>query len=465
MFMIDMMLAAFALYFATLLSIGVYFYKKNQTSSDFSLGNRSLNFWVTAIAAQASDMSDWLFMAFPGAIFLYGYSSIWIAISLSFFMFLTWTFIAPALRRQTELYNAVTLTSFFEKKFQDTTKLIKIISGFFCLYFFTFYIAAGIVGFGKAFEIIFEVPYNQGIVIGLAISLMYTLLGGLLAVTWSNLLQGLFLLACIIFVPIFAINTKLNGFANFNQNLKLFGSDFLSFWPAGGMGATLMAMLKWGPGYFGQPHILINFMGIKNPEHLYKAKWVGLSWQFLVLAAATLVGLVGKIMFYSNLNNPELVFIVMVKTMFTPFLAGLILCSVLAATVSTINIQSLICASLITQDLSGNKLLLTRLAIFVVPLLSLALAYAPHYQNDTQAVMNLVLFAWSGLGVVFGPIIILSLYAKHINQYGVIAGTLAAGLTAMFWPINHVVPVMVPGYLINSLICIIVSKITHKPTA
>lgn len=470
--MFDAMIAAFSLYFAGLLSIGLYFYKKTKNQSDFSLGNRSLNYWLTAVAAQASDMSDWLFMAFPGAVFLLGFSGIWVAISLALFMFLTWQYIAPALRKQTEQYDALTLASFFEKKFQDTSSLIKIISGFFCLYFFTFYIAAGIVGFGKAFEIIFEIPYQHGIMIGLAISIIYTLLGGLLAVTWSNLLQGTFLLLCILFVPIFAINTKLGGFTQFHQNLQLFGSDYLSFWPAGGILATLMAVLKWGPGYFGQPHILINFMSINNPEHISKAKWIGLSWQFLVLSGAVLVGLAGKVMLFQTLHSPELVFVVMVKEMFTPFLAGIILCSVLAATVSTINIQSLICASLITQDLyfplfnpkksAQTQLLFTRLAIFIIPIFSLLIAWNTNYINDPQAIMNLVLYAWSGLGVTFGPIVMLSLYNKQLHKFGVIAGLLSGGLSAILWPLNHTIPVMVIGYATNCSMTLLISKITNK---
>ncbi len=470
--MFDPMIAAFCLYFMLLLSIGIYFYTKTLNQADFSLGNRSLNFWLTAIAAQASDMSDWIFMALPGAIFLLGLCEIWIAISLAAFMFLTWQFIAPALRKQTEQLQVLTLTSFFEKKFHDTSSSIKIISGFFCLYFFTFYIAAGIVGFGKAFEIIFDMPYHQGIMVGLAISLIYTLLGGLLAVTWSNLLQGTFLLLCILLVPIFAIQTKLGGFSQFYQNLALTGKDYLSFWPTGSFAATIMAILKWGPGYFGQPHILINFMSINNPDHISKAKWVGLSWQFLVLSGAVLVGLVGKLMFMQTLQSPELVFIVMVKSMFAPFLAGIILCSVLAATVSTINIQSLICASLIIQDLclpllkiknsEKTELFLTRIAIFIIPLLSLMIAWNTSYTNDAQAIMNLVLYAWSGLGVTFGPIVILSLYAQSLNKFGVIAGLLSGGLCAIFWPLNHNIPVMVAGYLINISITFVVSRMTKK---
>ncbi len=464
--MFNAMIASFSLYFAILFSIGAYFYKKTKTQSEFSLGNRSLNYWLTAIAAQASDMSDWLFMGLPGAIYLLGISGIWFAFGLALFMFLTWHFIAPQLRKQTETHQALTLASFFETKFQDTSGLIKIISGFFCLYFFTFYIAAGIVGLGKAFELIFEMSYHRGIIIGLTVSLLYTLLGGLLAVAWSNLLQGTFLLSCIIFVPIYAIATKLGGFAQFQQSLQIFGTDYFSLLPQGGFLATCMAILKWGPGYFGQPHILINFMSINHPKNLSKAKWIGCSWQILALSAAVLVGIVGKVMLFPNLQDAELVFIIMVKQMFTPFFAGLILCSILAATISTINIQSLICASLIAQDLyfplfnpQGSarlQLLFTRLAIFIVPTFSLLIAW-----NRTE-VWNLVLYAWSGLGVTFGPIVMLSLYSKQLNRYGVIAGLLTGGCTALLWPLDHIIPVMVAGYAFNTIIALSISNMTNN---
>lgn len=464
--MLNEMIAAFCLYFAILLSIGFYFYRKTNNQSDFSLGNRSLNYWLTAIAAQASDMSDWLFMGFPGAIYVIGLSGIWMAVGLSLFMFLTWQLIAPQLRKQTEQYSALTLASFFEQKFQDNSHIIKIISGLFCLYFFTFYIAAGLVGLGKAFEIIFDINYQSGILIGLTVALVYTLLGGLLAVAWSNLLQGTFLLACIMFVPIYAIEFKLGGFKLFHKNLHLFGSDYFSFWPQGGIIATLMAILRWGPGYFGQPHILINFMSINNPENLSKAKWVGLSWQFLALSSAILVGIVGKAMLFPTLTDQELVFVVMVKQMFTPFLAGFILCSILAATISTINIQSLISASLIAQDLyfpfttstssEKTKLLFTRIAIFIIPTFSLFIAYRK------AEVMNLVLYAWSGLGATFGPIVLLSLYSKSLNRYGIMAGLLTGGTTAIFWPVNHSIPTLVIGYLLNSTATLLVSMLSKK---
>lgn len=465
--MIDAMLAAFGLYCLILLAIGLFFYRQTTSQASFALGNRSLNYWLTAIAAQASDMSDWLFMGFPGLIYAVGLSGMWFAFGLALFMFLTWQLIAPKLRQQTEQLNALTLSDFFSKKVVDPSNFIKLVSGFFCLYFFTFYIAAGIVGIGKAFEIIFDIPYHTGIIIGLVMSLGYTLMGGLLAVAWSNLLQGTFLLACIMFVPIWAVMTKLGGFAQAHQSLQLFGDDYLTLMPTSGILGTIMAILKWGPGYFGQPHILINFMSINKPENISKAKIVGCTWQVLALSSAILVGIVGKLMLYPELANRELVFIVMVKSMFTPFLAGFILCSILAATVSTINIQSLISASLITQDLfcplfktqpsQTTTLMFTRIAIFIIPALSLGIAW-----NESYNVLDLVLYAWSGLGCTFGPMVIMSLYSSNITRMGMLSGLFAGAMTAILWPLNGAIPTLVAGYAINTMVTVIVSIVTKK---
>ena len=229
--------------------------------------------------------------------------------------------------------------------------------------------------------------------------------------------------------------------------------------------ASFRNILKWGPGYFGQPHILINFMGINKTEHISKAKIVGCTWQILALSSAILVGVVGKLMLFPTLINQELVFIVMVKELFNPFFAGIILCSILAATVSTINIQSLISATLITQDLllpltglkpSNNMaILLTRISIIIIPTLSLIIAY-----NESYNVLDLVLYAWSGLGCTFGPIVIACLYSSNITRLGILAGLFAGATTAAIWPLNGTIPVLIAGYIINFLTIKLVSKLS-----
>ncbi len=399
--MFSSMIEAFIVYFALLLGVGFYFYRKNKNQGDFALGGRKLNYWVTAISAQASDMSDWLFMGFPGVIYAHGLIEIWTAVGLVFFMFLTWHFIAPRFRTATENMNSQTLASFLQTKFGDTTNTIRVISGLLCLYFFIFYIAAGLVGLGKIFESAFHINYYHGIILGLGITLTYTILGGFMAIAWSNLIQGMFLLVAILIVPFYALS-QIGGIgsviANITQNQ---GTHFLSIFPTdNSLLSIFFKTSAWGLGYFGMPHILINFMSIDNVNNMKKAKIVGISWQILVLAAAVLVGIVGKAFITPALANQELVFICMVQTLFTPFLAGLILCAMLAATISTINTQSLISASLITHDLyypfaskqatTEQKLLFTRAAIFIIPTLALIAAFYNTILHSTQLLSRLL---------------------------------------------------------------------------
>lgn len=465
--MFDTMFFAFSIYFSILLSIGIYFYRKNKNQADFSLANRSLNYWLTAISAQASDMSDWLFMAYPGIIFSQGLTEIWIAVGLVFFMFLTWHFIAPKIRIETEKFKALTLSEFFEKKYKDTSKNIRIISGVFCLYFFIFYIAAGLVGLGRVFELAFGLDYQTGIVIGLIISVSYTLLGGLLAIAWSDLFQGTFLLGCIISVPLYA-TSHLGGFKHLGHTLQAFGSQYTSLWPQAGVLGTIFAICSWGLGYFGQPHILITFMGIDNPQNLHKSKLVGCTWQVLALSASIFVGIVGKVMFLNALPNSELVFILMVKQLFTPFAAGFILCAILAATISTMNTQALISSSLIINDLympmrktilsDSKKVFLSRLAVLVIPTLAMLIAW-----HESVSIFKLVIYAWSGLGSCFGPTVILSLYTKHLNRFGILWGIVTGGLTALLWPISSTtIPTLIAGFIINGITTLYISRITHN---
>jgi sodium/proline symporter len=448
------MIEAFVVYFSLLLGVGVYFYYTNKSKQDFALGGRKLNYWITAISAQASDMSDWLFMGFPGVIYASGLVGIWTAVGLVFFMFLNWHFIAPRFRLATESHESETLASFLQKKFNDTSHTIRIMSGLVCLYFFIFYIAAGLAGLGRVFESAFHINYHYGMILGLIITLTYALLGGLLAVAWSNLFQGLFLLVAIILVPFYALY-QMGGITAVIHHFKHYDSNYLSCIPAEhAMIATIFNIMAWGLGYFGQPHILINFMSIDDVNTVQKAKIVGISWQILVLTAAVFVGLIGKAFFTPALDNPEMVFINMVTELFSPFVAGFILCAMLAATISTINTQALVSASLITQDLylpcinrhisEQQKLLFSHLAIFIIPTISLIVAWCNSYN-----IFDLVFYAWSGLGCSFGPLVILSLYAHNITAIGAIAGLLTGATIGIFWPINHIIPPLVVGFILK----------------
>jgi len=456
-------LIAFGIYFSILLSIGFYFYSKNKNESDFAVGGRSLNYWVTALSAQASDMSDWLFMGFPGLIYFAGLHQIWVAVGLVFFMFLTWHIIAEKFRIETEKYNSLTLASFFQTRFADDSGIIRLLTGAICIYFFVFYISAGLIGLGKVFESAFEISYHSGIVIGFIITILYTLLGGLFAIAWGDLFQGTFLLLMIILVPTYTV-LHLGGLQSTFEIIQAKDSAFL-FWQPTSWILTILNMCSWGIGYFGQPHILINFMSIDKPEHMKRAKYVGISWQILALSSAVFVAIAGKAFFVVDLANREMVFINLVQSLFSPFFAGFILCAILAATISTINTQSLVSGSLLAHDLiqplcrgtfsEKDKVILSRTSLLLFPLVSLALAW-----NPTQNILETVLYAWSGLGASFGPIVLLALYNQKITRLGVIAGLISGASIAFLSPFGNFT--LVFGFFINGCVTILVSYLINS---
>ena len=330
-----------------------------------------------------------------------------------------------------------------------------------------FYIAAGFIGLGKVFEAAFGISYHYGLLIGFVVTILYTLMGGLFAIAWGDFFQGsFFLLLMIMLVPYFAV-TQMGGFGKTFEILTTEYSDFLNWHPASWITA-LIGICSWGIGTFGQPHILINFMSIDKPENIRKAKIVGLSWQIIALASAICVAVAGKAFYVQPLINREMVFINLVQDLFTPFFGGFILCAILAATISTINTQSLVTGSLLSLDLvqplfkgkfpEKYKVLLSRASLVAFPLISLAIAW-----NPTKNVLDAVLYAWSGLGASFAPIVLLSLYSKQINHSGVLAGLLAGGLTAMVWPHTGIeFPTLVAGFIINGFVTLGISALSKK---
>lgn len=461
------MLFSFAVYFCILTGIGIYFYHRNKNVTDYSLGDRSLNYWVTAIATQASDMGSWLFLAFPAAIYTTGLFEFWTAIGLVVFMFLNWQFIAPKLRYATEKYNALTVSTFFCERYHDRQGLLRIVSAIITIFFFTFYIAASISAIGKLFESSFSVSYGWGTILGLACGLSYTLIGGFLAVAWCDLFQGLFLLAVILFVPIYAF-FFIDGFqaiqlaATAKQaSLSLISSETSLF-------TALALAAGWGLGYFGQPHILVNFMGINDPKKISSAKWVGITWQILVLSAAAAIGLIGMAFFKEGLENPELLFVIMTKQLFFPLLAGFVLCAILAATLSTMDSHILVSGSTLAEDLylqlwnrkaSPIELLKTsRISSFLISGVAL---YVANHSNCSM--YNLVNYAWSGTGSAFGPLMIASLYSNYVTRAGALAGMITGALVSGAWHYSGIdmLP-LVPGFFSSLLVMYCVSSFTKK---
>ena len=476
------MLISFIIYFAVLFLIAVLSrskYLDTKSSPDLVLGNRSVGFWLTAISAHASDMSDWLFMAFPAMVFTQGLSACWIAIGLIVYMFLNWHFIAPKIRVETEKYNSNTLSSYFDKRFNDTYGMIRLLSSVILLTFFSIYIAAGLKGVGFLFEAAFNFDYTLGILFSILIVIAYTSIGGFVTVAWTDFFQGLFLLAMIIIVPVLAIS-KVGGLAVVKaavlskENSLGVSLSFLPDYSFKTIIKSLMLSLGWGLGYLGMPHILIKFMGIKDVRDLRKSKYIGMTWQILSLSAATAVGLVGIAFFESGfvesgLVNKELVFIHMVIKMFSPFYAGFILCAILAAIISTIDSQVLVLASTITEDFYKNIFnrnasdkdvrLVYRLGIIATCMVSVLISV-----YSKQTIYSLVWYAWTGIGCSFGPLVVLSLYSKSINRYGAFVGLLTGAMIAIVWPymFGYEVPAMIPGFFFNLVVIWVISRLTMR---
>ena len=466
--------ASFIVYFFVISLTGLIFYRKQKQASDFMLGSRTLNYWVTAIATHASDMSTWLFMAFPGLVFRQGLFACWTAIGLLIGMFIAWTYIAPKLRSRTAQHNSPTLASFFEAHFQDSSGILKIVSAVITLVFFTFYISSGIVGLGRTIEITLGIDYHVGILVGTIVVALYTLLGGFLAVAWNDFIQGMFVLVILLGVPVVAVMATggvSQTLATITQQ-KAFALTLFPDFSLSTIGHIIISALGWGLGYFGLPHVLVNFMGIDDVNNMKKARNMGMAWQIISLGGAIAIGMIGIAYFaQTGLAQSEYVFIMMAKDLFAPFVAGLVLCGILAAAITTMDSQILVSASTIAEDLykkffnknaSPEKVLtISRLGGFAITLCSFLLAY-----NNDKSILDLVYYAWAGLGGSFGPLVIASLYWKRLTTQGALAGMVAGAVTAGIWPHLHTsLPgdfALIPAFIMSFVCMYLVTCMTSK---
>jgi sodium/proline symporter len=464
-------------YFSLLLAVAFFSYQKQRSDTDFVIGNRSMNFWLTALSAHASDMSSWLFLGYPAMIFTNGLIGAWAAIGLTFFMFLNWHFIAPRIRIATEQFNSVTINAYFESRFADRSGSIRLISAVMSILFFTIYISSGLVALGVLVESLFNMPYTIGITIGLLIVVVYVFMGGYRTIAWIDVFQGFFLLAVIVFIPtillmqIGGIHPVMNAAAAQKLSTSLF-PDF--------SGHTLLYIILtaagWGLGYFGQPQIITKFMGIRHVSEMNKAKWLGISWQFTALTAATLVGLIGIYFFPSGLDDPQRVILNIVQTTLPAFFAVLVLCAILAASTNVMAAQILVVASNLSEDFykrilrkeatPSELLWVSRISVLIVAVIAFVIAFF-----KISTIYRLVLYSWSGLGASFGPLLLLSLYRKSINRYGAFVGILVGGLTAAIWPyienLYHweTPSSLVAGFILSLLSIEIVSYFTRQRTS
>jgi sodium/proline symporter len=462
-------ISAIICYFVILICIAILSYRKNLTNVDFIMGNRSLNFFLTALAAHASDMSSWLFMAYPAAIFSKGLWQGWTGIGLLFFMFLNWKIVAPKIRVATEQYNSFTLSSFFESRFSDISGLIRLFTALMLFVFYTIYISSMLVGMGLVLHTLFGLDYSLGVIVGVLIVVPYVFIGGYRTLAWIDLFQGLFLLLVILLVPLYLL-PSVGWFEGISRVMKMkeLTTSLLPDHTLKTLLDCFFLMVGWGLGYFGQPHIVTKFMGIKNVSEIKNSMRVGMTWMTFALGGATLVGLVG-VAFFRSLSVPENLFILMVKYSFPPFLVGLILCALFATTINAMSSMVLVLSSSIAEDVykkvkrgaSSKELLrVARLGVIIVSGIAFVIAVA-----KISTIYNLVFYAWSGLGASFGPLVLFCLYSKKVNKYGAWSGLLVGGAVAAIWPLfkgffSIDVPALPPAFLLSCLSIWVVSRLT-----
>lgn len=476
-----------ALYFLVMLAIGLYAYKQSTNDMQaYMLGGRNLSAKVTALSAGASDMSGWMLMGVPGAMYVAGLSSAWISIGLVIGAYLNYLLVAPRLRVYTEkAQNAITIPDYFENRFEDNSRILRILASIVIIVFFTLYTSSGVVAGGKLFESSFGLSYELGLYITAGVVVSYTLFGGFLAVSLTDFVQGCIMFLSLILVPIVVL-FELGGIAGASEQLSHTGVDLVNIWvnsdtqePLGAL--AIISLMAWGLGYFGQPHIIVRFMAIKNVQALTSARRIGMSWMIVSLAGAMATGLLGHA--YVNktampLSDPETVFIFLSQVLFHPLIAGFLLAAILAAIMSTISSQLLVTSSSLTGDFyqaflrrnaSQSELVFVgRCSVFAVAMLAVILAY-----DRESTILTLVSNAWAGFGAAFGPVILFSLYWKAMSRLSAILGMLSGAATVLVWtyaPIQiggtslpDLMYAIVPGFLICSLTIVVVSKFSQGP--
>ncbi len=445
------LLIAFILYLAVMVGIGAVYSKKNVNSEDYFLGGRSLGGFVAALSAQASDMSGWLLMGLPGAIFLSGISGDgWVALGLLVGTALNWLIVASPLRRYTILAgNSVTLPMFFEHRYGDKKKVLMTVSSIIIAFFFVVYTASAFAAGGKLFGSVFGIDYTLALTIGAVVILAYTFLGGFKAVCTTDFIQGTLMIVALLAVPIAALAIMGGQGLTVDQGLidngvKNTGAFTNLF--TGATATSIISGFAWGLGYFGMPHILVRFMAVKDEKEMGKSKAVAISWVTLSLVFACVIGVVGRaFMNYDDIMaaGEERIFIEMIKKVFVEhihasLIAGIFLCGILAAIMSTADSQLLVSASAIAEDIykgvikkdadDKKVLTLSRVAIVVIAIVAYVIALDPD-----SSVMTLVSDAWAGLGAAFGPLVLMSLFWKRTNLPGAVAGLVSGALTVIIW--------------------------------
>ncbi len=505
-------LLAMILYMAAVMIIGIAFAKKaNASSENYFLGGRTLGPWVTAMSAEASDMSGWLLMGLPGVAYWCGVAdAAWTAIGLALGTYLNWLIVSKRLRRYSiRANNSITLPEFFSNRFREKNKIIMTLAALFILIFFTVYAASCFVTCGKLFSTLFGMSYQSMVVVGALFVLIYTLLGGFLAESASDFMQSIVMIVALVFVVAMGV-IKCGGFGAVLENAKsipgfidFFGlatpvlgegsvqlveSGVPVFGPAADYGLlTIFSMLAWGLGYFGMPQVLLRFMAIREEGELKRSRRIAMVWVIISLAVAVFIGITGRVI---AINNPDVlsgaplltkssaenIFIQLSTSFFPPIIAGFVMAGILAATISSSDSYLLIAASAVAKNIyhgvakknasDKSVMLVTRITLLSIALIAMLLAF-----DENSVIFQIVSFAWAGFGATFGPLMLFSLFWKRTTKEGAIAGMVTGAAMVFIWKLcisklggAFAIYELLPAFIISSIVIFAVSLITPAPS-
>ncbi|MBO6258134.1 MAG: sodium/proline symporter PutP [Succinivibrio sp.] len=464
----------FIVYILGMLVIGLVAARTTKSLNDYVLGGRSLGRIVTGLSAGASDMSGWLLMGLPGALFVSGISQAWIAIGLTIGQWCNWKFVAARLRSFTaNASDALTLPDYFAARFCDKLRITSVIAAVIILVFFVVYCASGMVSGARLFQQTFDMDYSNALLIGAASTIFYVCIGGFLAVSWTDTVQATLMLFALFITPII-IMMDVGGFDAANELVAQKGPDMANFLK-GTTAIGLISLAGWGLGYVGQPHILVRFMAASTVRGMGDARRISITWMILCLLGAVLIGYYGVAFMNHHpeitIDNPEKIFIVVTQSLFTPWMAGILLSAILAAVMSTLSCQLLVASSTLTADFyrrlfrphAGQTELvwIGRLMLLLVAAVAYIIATDPE-----SGILKLVSYAWAGFGASFGPTVLISVFWRKMNLKAAICGMITGAVTVIVWEIGEFLGLysLVPGFLLSCLTIFIVTKLTYNST-
>jgi len=469
----DPVLAGFILYLVVILIVGLITVRFTRTLADYILAGRRLNAWVVAFSERASGESAWLLIGLPGLAWASGFSALWPAVGCTFGILFSWVFIARPLRIDSEKYSAITLPDFFEARFSDDTRLIRIVATLVIVFFFTMYVSAQFLGAGKVLNATFGISHLWGMVIGAAIILFYTIMGGFFAVAWTDLFQGILMVVTLVLLPVLAL-IELGGFGPLADKLNAISPSLVTItegksgWE---MWSVILGGLAIGLGYMGQPHLVTRFMAIRNPRDLKKGSFIAVIWAILAFWGAVMIGILALALFGTNFADQEQVMPFMTTTLFPAWIAGILISGAIAAMMSTADSQLLVTTSAVSEDIyhqmidkkapQTRLLIISRAATFCVAVVAFLLALTAE-----ETVYKFVLYAWAGLGASFGPALLLTLWWGKVTRWGILAGMIAGTLTVILWKsvfdLSGYLYELIPGFFVALFFIAIVSWFSRE---